>query len=258
MIIIGEKINATRKEVASALENKDENIIKQLAISQEQAGADYLDINGGDPSRELENIEWLIDITQSACDLPLSLDSANSKAIETGLKKVKRKPIINSISLEKQKLDELLPVVSENECSVIALLMSDDGLPASVDERLKRADKLIEILTKAGKKHDEIFVDPCFLAIYSEVNAGLDVLESIRQIRKRFPEIHISGGVSNSSFGMPQRKWINQAYLILALGAGLDAAIIDPCVEGTVPLIKAAEVILGKDEMGMNYISAMR
>ncbi len=258
MIIIGEKINATRKEVAKALADKNEQVIIDLAQSQEQAGATYLDINGGDPSREVENIEWLIDVTQSACDLPLSLDSANSAAISAGLKKVKRKPIINSISLEKQKSDQLLPVVSENECSVIALLMSDEGVPAGVDERLKRADKLIEMLTKAGKKNEEIFIDPCFLAIYSEANAGLDVLESIREIRKRFPDIHISGGVSNSSFGMPQRRWINQAYLILALGAGLDAAIIDPCIEGTVPLILAAEVILNKDEMGMNYISAMR
>ncbi len=258
MIIIGEKINATRKEVAKALENKDETIIKELATSQEQAGAHYLDINGGDPSREIENIEWLIDVTQSVCDLPISLDSANPQAIAVGLKKVKHKPIINSISLEKQKVSDLLPVVSEQDCSVIALLMSDEGLPGSVDERLRRADQLIDILTKAGKKHDEIFVDPCFLAIYSEANAGVDVLESIRQIRKRFPDVHISGGVSNSSFGMPQRKWINQAYLILAIGAGLDAAIIDPCTEGTVPLILAAEVIIGKDEMGMNYISAMR
>ncbi len=258
MIIIGEKINATRKEVAKALEENNKEVIRELAVAQERAGANYLDVNGGDPSREVDNVEWLIDIVQDACDLPLSLDSANPKAIEAGLKKVKHKPIINSISLEEEKLSQLLPVVSANDCCVIALLMSDAGLPAGVEDRLERAEKLVGILKEAGKKEEEIFIDPCFLAIYSESNAGLDVLESIRQIRSRFPDVHISGGVSNSSFGMPQRKWINQAYLVLALGAGLDAAIIDPCVEGTVPLILAAEVILGKDEMGMNYISAMR
>jgi 5-methyltetrahydrofolate--homocysteine methyltransferase len=127
-----------------------------------------------------------------------------------------------------------------------------------VDDRLRLAEELVGRLIDAGKAEDEIFVDPCFLTVYTESNAGLDVLESIRRIRKRWPEIHISGGVSNASHGLPERKWINQAYLILAMGAGLDAAIIDPCTEGTMPLVMGAEVILNKDEMAMNYIAATR
>lgn len=258
MIIIGEKINATRKEVAGALADKNADLIVKLAKSQAQNGATYLDINGGDPSKEVQNIEWLIDVVQDNSELPICIDSSNPQAIQAGLKKVKAKPIINSISLEKEKLAQTLPLVKENDCSVIALMMSDDGVPAGVDDRLKRADDLISLLTQSGKKEDEIFIDPCFLAIYSEANAGLDVLESIRQIRKRFPDVHISGGVSNSSFGMPERKWINLAYLLLAMGAGLDAAIIDPCVEGAKELILAAQVILKNDEMGMEYISEMK
>jgi 5-methyltetrahydrofolate--homocysteine methyltransferase len=258
MIIIGEKINATRKQVGQAIKLQDTEAIAQLARMQAQAGATYLDINGGDPTHEVENLTWLIDAVQSAVHLPLALDSANSQAILAGLKRVKHKPIINSITLEKKRMEQTFSIIRDYPCSVIALLMNDNGVPSGVDDRLRLAEELVGRLVDAGKAEDEIFVDPCFLTVYTESNAGLDVLESIRRIRKRWPEIHISGGVSNASHGLPERKWINQAYLILAMGAGLDAAIIDPCTEGTMPLVMGAEVILNKDEMAMNYIAATR
>jgi len=258
MIIIGEKINATRKQVGQAIAMGDVETIGELARAQAQAGANYLDINGGDPTKEIENLKWLVDAVQSSVHLPLSLDSANSRAILAGLKKIKHKPIINSITLEKKRLEQLLSIVRDHECSVIALLVNDNGVPTGVEDRMRMAEELVGKLIDAGKREDEIFVDPCFLTVYTEPNAGLDVLESIRQIRKRWPEIHVSGGISNASHGLPERKWINQAYLILAMGAGLDAAIIDPCSEGTVPLIMASEVVLKHDEMAMNYIAATR
>jgi 5-methyltetrahydrofolate--homocysteine methyltransferase len=258
MIIIGEKINATRKQVAQAIKLQDSEAIAQLARMQAQAGATYLDVNGGDPKHEVENLTWLMDVVQSAVHLPLALDSANPQAIMAGLKKVKHKPIINSITLEKKRMEQTLSIVRDHPCSVIALLMNDNGVPSGIDDRLMLAEELVGRLIDAGKSEDEILVDPCFLTVYTESNAGLDLLESIRRIRKRWPEIHISGGVSNASHGLPERKWINQAYLLLAMGAGLDAAIIDPCVEGTIPLVMAGEVILNKDEMAMNYIAATR
>jgi 5-methyltetrahydrofolate--homocysteine methyltransferase len=258
MIIIGEKINATRKQVAAAIEAKDRKAIEELALSQQQATATYLDVNGGHPTREIEVVKWLLDIVQNTVDLPISLDSSNPKVILEGLKLVKRKPIINSISLEKDRLKQYLPIVTDHECGLIALLMSDAGVPTSIDDRKQRSEDLIGKLTDAGKKLNEIFVDPCFLAIYTEANAGLDVLEHIRWMRHRWPELHITGGVSNSSYGLPKRKWINQAYLMIAIAAGMDSVIIDPCIEGTVPLILAAEVVTGTDQMGMNYIEAGR
>jgi 5-methyltetrahydrofolate--homocysteine methyltransferase len=258
MIIIGEKINATRKQVGQAIQAQDPSIIATLATDQAIAGASYLDINGGDPTREVENISWLIDAVQSATDLPISLDSANPAAIEAGLKKVQRKPLLNSISLEKDRLKKFLPLAQDHECNIVALLVSDKGIPSGVEDRLMMAEELVGKLVDIGKKETEIFIDPCFLTVYTETNAGLDLLEAIRRIRKRWPEIHISGGVSNASHGLPDRKWINQAYLILAMGAGLDAAIIDPTVEGTMSLVRAAEVIVNRDEMAMNYIMAAR
>jgi cobalamin-dependent methionine synthase I len=248
MIIIGERINSTRKQVKEAVEARDRNVIVELARSQVQAGAQYLDVNGGHPTREVEIVRWLLDIVQETVDLPVALDSSNPEAIREGLKRVKKKPILNSISLEKDRLARFLPVVRDNDCSVIALLMSDSGVPTSIADREQRTQDLVGQLLDAGKKPHEIFVDPCFLAVYTECNAGLDVLASIRWIRNRWPDIHISGGISNASHGLPKRKWINQAYLVMAIEAGLDAAIIDPCVE----------VIAKKDEMAANYMEAAR
>jgi len=258
MIIIGEKINATRKQVAAAIEAKDRSVIETLARTQADAGATYLDINGGHPTGEIACIEWLLEIVQATVDLPICLDSANPAAMLAGLKSVKAKPIVNSISLEKDRLAAMLPLVGDHACSVVALLMADEGVPTGLEDRQQRAEVLVGKLMDAGKTEDEIFIDPCFLTLYTEPRAGQDILESIRWIRKRWPAIHISGGVSNASYGLPNRKWINQAYLILGIGAGMDAVITDPTMEGTRALILAAEVIVGRDEMGMAFMDASR
>jgi len=258
VIIIGEKINATRKQVAAAVDTADRDAIAAVATSQVNAGANYLDVNGGHPTREIEVVRWLLDIVQETVDTPVVLDSANPSAIVEGLKRVKKKPIINSISLEKERLEPCLPVIQAHECGVIALLMADEGVPTGLEDRKHRAETLVGKLTDAGKRLDEIFVDPCFLPVYTEPKAGLDVLACIRWLRQKWPEIHITAGISNSSYGLPNRRWINQAYLILAMGTGLDTVIIDPCVEGTTALTMAADVILGNDQMGMNYIQAGR
>lgn len=258
MIIIGEKINATRKKVGAAIESQDRQVIIELVNQQAQAGADYLDVNGGHPTRELEVVRWLLDIVQETTDLPVALDSSSPQVILAGLKITKSKPIINSVSLENQRLDQYLPIIKDHDCSVIALLMSDQGVPTSVSDRKQRAETLVGKLLDAGKKPQEIFVDPCFLAIYTEPNAGNDVLETISYIRQRWEGIHVAGGLSNASYGLPKRKWLNQAYLMIAMASGMDAVIIDPCVEGTMSLVRAAQVILGIDQMGMNYIEADR
>ena len=258
MIIIGEKINATRKQVGAAIEAKDRKVIEELARAQARAGAHYLDVNGGHPTGEIQTVRWLLDVVQETVDLPVVLDSANPEAIREGLRLVKKKPIINSISLEKSRLEQYLPIARDHECAVIALLMSDEGVPCGLEDRRERVQALVGHLTDAGKKLDEIFVDPCFLTLYTETNAGRDVLSLIRWMREKWPEIHITGGISNSSYGLPKRKWINQAYLVLAMGAGLDSVIIDPTIEGTVALTLGAEVVLGIDQMGMKYIEADR
>lgn len=260
MIIIGEKINATRKAVAAALEARDAEHIKKLTIDQAAAGADYIDVNGGDPrkGREAENMAWLMEIVQANSELPVAVDSADPAAARIGLSMARTKPILNSISLEQERLGAMLPVVAESECMVVALLMSDGGTPCGVDDRLASAETLIGKLTEAGKKVDEIIVDPCFLPVSADPGSGRIVIDAIAAIRRHWPDVHIGGGLSNISYGLPQRKLVNFAAMAQCIYAGMDAAILDPCVPGMIATIYAAEAVAGKDEFCMTYVMAGR
>ena len=260
MIVIGEKINATRKAVAAALEARDTEHIAKIAAEQVAAGCDYLDVNGGDPreGREAENVAWLIEVVQGCTDVPLVVDSASPEAVRVGLSMAKKKPILNSVSLEPERLGALLEIAAERECMVIALLMGESGPPCGVDDRLSNAEKLIGKVTAAGKKTEEIIVDPCFFPISTDPSCGRAVMDSIAAIRGRWPDVHIGGGVSNISFGLPQRRHVNLAALAQAIYHGMDTAIVDPCSEGVMAAIHAAEALAGADEMCMNYVMAAR
>ncbi len=260
MIIIGEKINATRRSIAAALEARDADLIVRTAREQEQAGAHYLDVNGGDPraGREAENVAWLMDLVQEHTSLPVAVDTADASAARAGLSAAKKRPILNSISLEAERLEAMLPLVGEFDCKVIALLMDDGGTPSGTDDRLDRAERLIGKLTAAGRTVEDIIVDPCFLPVSTDTSSGRVVLEAIAAIRRRWPEVHIGGGCSNISFGLPKRRYVNFALLGQAIYAGMDAGIIDPCVPDIMATILAAEAVAGRDEFCMNYVTAMR
>jgi cobalamin-dependent methionine synthase I len=260
MIIIGEKINATRKKIGEALEARDAEFIIKTAVEQAEAGADFIDINGGSPEKgqEAKNMEWLMGLVQDNTDKPIAVDSADPEAVKIGLSLAKQKPILNSISLESDRLEPILPLAADHDCMVVALLMSDDGTPCGIDDRLARCDQLVEKITGVGKKVDEIIVDPCFLPVSTDHNCGRTVLEAIAGIRAKYPEIHIGGGCSNISFGLPKRKLVNFALLSQAIYLGMDAGIIDPCIEGIMSAIRAAEAVAGCDEFCMNYVMAER
>ena len=260
MIIIGEKINATRKSIAAALEAHDSAHIVKIAVQQAEAGADYIDVNGGDPreGREARNMAWLIEHVQAGTDLPVAVDSADPEAVRTGLSMARKKPIINSISLEAHRLAPMLPLAAEHDCMVVALLMSDGGTPCGVDDRLKIAAELIGKITGAGKKIDEIIIDPCFLPISADPMSGRRVIEAIAAIRREWPEVHVGGGCSNISYGLPKRKYVNSALLCQAIFHGMDVGIIDPCLPGIMACIYAAEAVAGQDEFCMNYVTAER
>jgi len=260
MIIIGEKINATRKSIAQALADRDAEHIIATAVEQARAGAQYLDVNGGDPreGEEVKNMAWLVDLVQGNTEAGVAVDSANPDAVRTGLAMARTKPILNSISLETDRLEAMLPIAAEFDCMVVALLMSDDGTPCMVDDRLERAETLIGKLTEAGKAIDEIIVDPCFLPVSTDTNSGRQVVDAIAAIRTRWPEVHIGGGCSNISFGLPKRKCVNLALLAQAIYAGMDTGIVDPCISGVMETILAAEAVAGRDEYCMTYVTAMR
>ncbi len=260
MLIIGEKINASRKAIGKALEERDADFIIKTAVEQAEAGADYIDLNGGSHRKgeEAENMKWLMELVQANTDKPVAVDSADPEAVIVGLELAKRKPILNSISLETERLATILPIAADHECMVVALLMSDAGTPMNKEDRTTRADELLDKLMGVGKKLDEIIVDPCFLPVSADPGSGRAVVDAIGEIHEKYPDVHIGGGCSNISYGLPKRKIVNFALLSQAIYHGMDAGIIDPCIPGIVAMILAAEAVAGQDDFCMNYVTAER
>ncbi len=260
MIIIGEKINTSIKAIRPAVENMDAAFIQDVAKKQAEAGAHYIDVNCGTfPFKEPELLEWLVNTVQETVDLPLCIDSPNPKALSRALKANKNgKPLINSITAEKQRFNEIFPLVLEYNTSIIALCMDDDGMPETADDRVRIAEKLLNDMTKEGVKPEDIYFDPMVRPIGTGSHYGVVALDTIRRIMTEFPGVHTTCGLSNISFGLPKRKLINQAFLILAIGAGLDSAILDPLDKKIMSFVYAAELVNNKDEYCMNYLTAFR
>lgn len=260
MIIVGELINCTRKAIAPAVEARDASFIQDLAKQQVAAGAHYIDVNSGLPGQDVATMEWLVDTIQAATELPLCLDSADAEAMRVGLERYRADtpPILNSITLEATSLQEKLPLVRDFPCQAIGLLMSDSGVPSSVEERVNRASQLIETLTDAGLAASSIFIDPCVLPVSADTSHGKDVIESFGAIKSKHPEVKAICGLSNVSYGLPLRKLLNQAYMLLAMAKGLDAVIVNPLDRRMMANIIAARTLLGQDEWCAGYIAAHR
>ena len=242
MIIIGELINASRKAVGQAISEQDQEYIKKVASDQAEAGADFIDVNAGVfVHQEAEYMRWLVETVQSVTDKPCALDSPNPAAIEAGLAVHQGTPMINSISLEKDRFDKLMPIIAGSDFKVIALCMSDEGMPQTVEDRLRIADKLVNSLIRNNVKIENIFVDPLVQPVSVNNNFGLGFLDAVEKIRQNFPGIHTACGLSNISFGLPLRKFLNQTFMTMAIAKGLDGAIVNPLDEKMMSIIIAAE-----------------
>ena len=258
MWIIGELINCTRKKVGTAAQARDAAQIQEIARNQVNAGADMLDVNGGLPGQEVETLIWLVNIVQEVADIPLCLDSADPEALRKAIPLCRHRPMLNSITDEPTRLEALLPVVKEYRPKMIALCMSPAGPPMGVEDRVATASRLIDRLTSEGTALDDIYVDACVLPASTGPEHSKALIDAMGMIIGRNPGVHCSAGVSNVSFGLPQRKLLNQVYLTLLMAHGLDAAIVDPCDRQLMMNIRAAEVLLARDEMCVNYLRAFR
>ncbi|AEE96281.1 methyltetrahydrofolate cobalamin methyltransferase [Mahella australiensis] len=260
MIIIGEKINTSIKAIRPAVENQDAGVIQEVALKQVEAGAHYIDVNCGTfPTKEPELLQWLVETVQQVTDKPLCIDSPNPNALKKALAANKNgKPLVNSITAEKERYDAILPLIVEYDTSVVALCMDDSGMPETADERLAIAERLVESLNKEGIKLEDIYFDPMVRPVGTGSHYGVVALDTISRIMKEFPGVHTTCGLSNISFGLPGRKLINQAFLILAIGAGLDSAILDPLDKRIMSFVYAAELLKDKDPYCLNYITAFR
>jgi cobalamin-dependent methionine synthase I len=257
VIIIGEKINTSRKSIALAVERKDRRFIQSVARSQAEAGADYIDVNAGTfLEKEVEYLPWLVEVVQSEVDRPLCLDSPNPKALEKALEVHRGQAMINSISLEKERYEALLPVIASRPCKVVALCMARTAMPTTVQERIDAAAELIDGLTRAGVDPRHIFVDPLVQPVSVDVRMGPVVLESISRIMSRFSGVRTICGLSNISFGLPLRRQINRHFLVLAMARGLSAAILDPTDPELMTSLITAQMLLGQDEYCSAFIEA--
>lgn len=260
MIIIGEKINSTLKAIRPAIENYDTATIQDIAKKQYEAGATFLDVNAGMfTGEEPERLVWLVNTIQEVTDAPFSIDSPNPKAIEAALKANKNpKPIINSITDEKERYDAIMPLAVQFNTGIIALCMDDTGMPETIDERVVIAERLIGKLTKEGIAMEDIYIDPLIRPIGTGSHYGVVAIETIRRVKSEFPSVHIACGLSNISFGIPARKLMNQAFLVAAMAAGMDGAILDPLDKKLMSFMYATEALMGLDDYCMNYLTKFR
>jgi len=259
VIIIAERINASRKSISQAISAEDVVFIQNEAKKQDQAGADYIDVNAGTfVGEEAEKLRWVIEVVQAVTEKPLCVDSPDPAVIKAMIPLVKKTPMINSITLEPERLEGILPIVSEHKTKVIGLCQSEDAMADTADDKVRMAEQLVKRAEDAGIALDNLFIDPLVYPLATNTQSATATLEAIERIMKTFPGVHTTCGLTNVSHGLPSRKLINRTFLIAAVTRGLDSAILDPTDKQLFASLKAALSVNGKDDFCMNYITAFR
>jgi cobalamin-dependent methionine synthase I len=263
MILIGEKINASLRRVRDLVRNRDQAGLIGLAGEQASAGADYIDVNVGTGlgSREDEvaAMQWAVATIQNELEIPLSLDSADAAVLDAALKvRDGRASLINSTKAEEESLQEVLPLAERYDTPIVALAMDETGIPRTVEDRLNACQKIVAACGPLDIPQDRIFFDPLVLPVSTDIQQGMVTLQTIMKVKQRFPGAKTVIGLSNVSYGLPQRARLNAAFLHMAVFAGLDAAIMDPLDAELTAAVKAAEVLVGKDRRCRRYLRAFR
>lgn len=259
MIIIGEKINGAIPAVAEAIARRDAAFIRDLAISQTEAGANYIDVCAStNVEVELETIEWLITEVQEAVDTPIAVDSPNAEICARAIAFCNKPGLVNSVSLEGDKIDTIFPIIANTPWHCAALLCDDSGIPKSGEQRLAVFAAIMDKAKQYGIDPSRLHIDPLVEMLCTSEDGIKVILEVIARIKELYPTIHVTGGASNISFNLPARKFVNQAFIVLAIGAGMDSAIISPLNKHMMGLIYAAEALMGQDEFCINYITGYR
>ena len=258
MIIIGEKINGSIPAVAEAIAKRDADFIRARAKAQDEAGATYIDVCASVPeNEEIEVLRWLIEQVQSVTELPICVDSPSPHSCVAAMKFCNKPGIINSVSGEGEKMDIIFPAIADTKWQCIALLCAK-GIPTSAQDRLDVFHSIISKAEKYGITPERFYVDPLVEMLCTSEDGIKMVTDVIRSIKEEYPQIHIVGAASNVSFNLPARKLLNQTFTVLAMNAGMDAAVLDPLNRDLMGMIYATEAMLGMDDYCMEYISAYR
>ncbi|MEG1497320.1 MAG: methyltetrahydrofolate cobalamin methyltransferase [Clostridiales bacterium] len=259
MLVIGEKINGAIPSVGEAIAKRDDLFIRDLVKRQVSVGIDYLDVCAGTTAaKELDALNWLIDIAQEETDTRLCVDSPNAHIIEEVLPRVKRCGLINSVSGEGDKCDIIFPLIQNTEWEVVALTCDNDGIPETAQKKVEIAGALIDKASHFGIEPNRIFIDPLVLSLAAVNDCMLSFMEAVQKIKTLYPTVKTVSGLSNISYGMPYRKIVNLNFLALALSAGMDAAIIDPEKKDLYSSIYAVEALLNRDKHCRKYNKAFR
>ncbi|MFC1522488.1 dihydropteroate synthase [Elusimicrobiota bacterium] len=260
MIIIGEKINASIPKSRAAIGAQDANFLKELAKSQVEAGADYIDINVGTGKNEPEIMKWAVKEVESAIEAPLAIDTVDEAVLAAGLEAVKHPEtsIINSISAEGDRLKRFLPYVKQHNTKVVALAVGKGGVPKDADTRIKNCAFIINECEKAGIPAENIMFDPLVIPQSTDQAQVPVTLETMRRIKQEFPKSKICLGLSNVSFGLPLRRLVNTTFGMLAIACNADALILDPLDKKLMSAIRSAEMLMGRDRFCKSYIKAFK
>ena len=260
MLVIGERINATRKRIARAMESRDAAHLRREARRQADAGADFIDVNAGtDPAGEVENLVWAVGVVQDSTDRPLCVDSASVEGFRKALPHVRGDDVmLNSVNGERERIEQVIPIAAEAGARLVGLLMDERGLPSGVDDRFEIAEKIAEAAAAHGIPIEKLYLDPCVQPLSTSPDQVEILVQSVERIMTQLPGIHTTCGLSNISFGLPYRGIVNRIYLATLIRAGLDSAIIDPTEPDVMATVYAAEALAGRDEYCMNYITAQR
>ena len=258
--LIGERINPTGRRIfQDQIKAGDLSAVERDVKSQVEGGADVLDVNMGVPLvDEAELLSKVVTMIQSLTDLPLCIDSSVVEALEAGLSAYNGRALVNSITAEDERMEQILPLVKKYDAAVVALPNDVDEIPMEPDKRLALVEKIVRVATtEYGIAIEDIVIDPLAMPIGADVTNGLATLETMRRIRDTYG-LNMTCGASNVSFGMPGRHELNGTFLSMAMTAGLTSAIMDVRTPAVVSAVKATDLLMGHDEWGMAWISRHR
>jgi 5-methyltetrahydrofolate--homocysteine methyltransferase len=258
-VIIGERINPTgRKRLAEEMRNGDFHTVEQDAIAQVAAGARMLDVNAGIPlADEPAILARTIQLVQSLVDVPLSIDSSVMDALEAGLSVYRGRALVNSVTGEEDRMERILPLVRKYGAAVVAISNDDTGISTDPDVRYAIAERIVHRAADHGIPREDVIVDPLVMPIGALRSAGRDVLRLVRRLHDEL-KVNTTCGISNVSFGLPDREGINAAFLSMAISHGLTSAIANPLAEGVRQAAAAADVLTGVDRDAARWIASAR
>ncbi len=256
-VLIGERINpAGKKKLSAALKAGNLEIVSREARAQVQARADILDINvslfGVD---EVSLLPRVVQAVMDTVDVPLCLDSANPQALATALKVYKGKPLINSVTGEEHSLEKVLPLVKEYGTAVIGLVQDDEGIPNNSERRLAIAHKIVDRAQAMGIPRHDVIIDCLAFSVGADTTSGLVTIDTVQRVKAELG-VNLTLGASNVSFGLPDRDLVNSAFIAMVIAAGVTCLIADAA--RVRPMVRAADLILGRDKHARRYIEAYR